>query len=114
MNSGRLRHRITIRRQTNTKKAETGGLTRAWSDLAANLPAEILSLNGREAVIGEVLKGVSHFQITIRFRDDVKPSDQVKWLTGANRELNVLAAEDRLGTRRWLTIVASTLAPQGA
>jgi head-tail adaptor len=116
VHAGRLRHRITIRRQTNTKKADTGGLTRAWGDVpgAANLSAEVLSINGREAVIGQVLQGISHFQITIRFRDDLKPSDQVVWLTGANRELNIHSAEDRLGTRQWLTIIASTLAPQKA
>jgi head-tail adaptor len=110
---GRLRHRITIRRQTNTKKANTGGLNRAWSDLAVGISAEVRSINGREAVIGEVLKGVSYFQLTIRHRDDVDISDQVVWLTGANRELNVVSAEDKLGTRQWLTIIANTLAPQG-
>lgn len=116
MNAGRLRHRITVRRQSNTKKADTGGLTRGWADLATatNLPAEVMSLNGREAVIGNVLQGISHFQITIRFRPDLKPSDQIVWLTGGNRELNLHSAEDRLGTRQWLTVIASTAAAQGA
>lgn len=114
MDAGKLRHRITIRRQVNAKSAATGGLTRSWATLAANLSAEVVSINGREAVIGEVLKGVSHFQLIIRYRSDLKPSDQVVWLTGGNRELNVHSAEDREGTRQWLTIIASTLAPQKA
>jgi len=114
MHAGRLRHRITLRRQSNIKKPDTGGLKRGWADLATNLSAEVISLNGREAVITNVLQGVSHFQVTIRYRSDIKVSDQIVWLTGGNRELNVHSAEDRLGTRQWLTIIASTLAPQGA
>lgn len=116
MHAGRLRERITIRRQANVKKVDTGGLKRTWADVptAANLSAEVRSINGREAVIGQVLQGISHFQITIRYRGDLKVSDQVMWLTGGNRELNIHSAEDRLGTRQWLTILASTAAAQGA
>lgn len=114
MDAGRLRHRIALRRQVNTKNNATGGLTRTWQDLAAGVPAEVISLNGREALIGNVLQGVSHFQITVRYRDGVKAADQIVWTSGGNRELNVHSAEDRLGTRRWLTIIASTLSPQGA
>lgn len=113
MDAGELRHRITIRRQSNVKNTETGGLTRSWADLpgAANIPAKIGSLNGREALINQVLHNVSSFEITIRYRSDIKAADQVKWGT---RELNIHSAEDREGTRQWLTIIASTLAPQGA
>lgn len=112
MEAGRLRERVTFRRQSNTKTS-TGGLTRTWDDLPTDptVWAEVVSLNGREAVIGTVLQGVSTFQITIRYRTDIQVSDQVKW---NGRELNVHSAEDKAGTRQWTTIIASTEAPQGA
>lgn len=108
--AGRLRGRITIRRRVETKN-DGGGLDLAWSNLATNLSAEVLSLDGREALIGNVLQGVSSYQITVRFRTDLLPSDQVKWGT---KELNIRSAEDRLGTRQWTTIHATNEAPQGA
>lgn len=114
MDAGRLRERITIRRKTSGKNPTTGAPSESWSDLAANISAEVRSINGREAVIGAVLQGISHFQVTIRYRGDLQPSDQIIWSTGDNRELNIHSAEDRLGTRQWLTIHASTEAPQGA
>lgn len=108
---GRMRERITIRRQANVKNAR-GGLTRSWTTLADNLSAEVVSIDGREAVIGQVLQGLSTYQITIRYRGDLKASDQVLW---NGLELNIIAPPaDRLGTRHWLTIHASTLAAQGA
>jgi SPP1 family predicted phage head-tail adaptor len=78
----------------------------------AGLSAEVISLDGREAVIGQVLQGISTFQITIRYRDDIKASDQVLW---RGLELNIVAPPaDRRGTKQWTTIHASTQAPQGA
>lgn len=110
MDAGRLRDRVTIRREVNTKNAR-GGLDRSWTTLGSEIPAEVRSINGREAVIGSVLQGVAHFQVTLRYRSDVSVADQLVW---NGRELNVHSAEDRLGDRRWLMIHASTQAPQGA
>jgi SPP1 family predicted phage head-tail adaptor len=108
--AGDLREWVEIRRQSNIKNQTTGGLSRSWS-MFTKVRAEVKSMDGREAVIGSVLLGVSHFQIRIRYRDDVRQSDQALW---RGRELNIHSAEDRLGTRVWLWIHASTEAPQGA
>jgi SPP1 family predicted phage head-tail adaptor len=110
MRAGQLRDRITIRREANTKNAR-GGLDRVWETVADELPANVTSLNGRESVIGQVLQGISQFQIVVRYRTDLKVSDQVKW---QGRELNIHSAEDRDGKRTWTFIQASTEAPQGA
>jgi len=110
MSAGDLRQRITIRRQSDVPDGK-GGFDRGWTTLAANLSSQVINLNGREAIIAHVLQGVSYFQVTIRYRTDVQVSDQIEW---EGRELNVHAAEDRLGTRQWTTIMASTEAPQGA
>jgi SPP1 family predicted phage head-tail adaptor len=109
MNAGQLRDRITIKRETNTPDG-TGGYDRSWSTVA-EVWANIVSMNGREAVLGQVLQGISTFQITVRHRTDIEPAMQILWGT---RELNVQSAEDKAGTRQWTTIIASTEAPQGA
>jgi SPP1 family predicted phage head-tail adaptor len=111
-----MRDRIAIRRKTTTKNPTTGAPSETWANLAGadNIYAEVVSLNGRESVIGSVLQGISYFQITIRYRRDILPSDQIIWLTSDDRELNIHSAEDRLGTRQWTTIQASTQAPQQA
>jgi head-tail adaptor len=108
--AGRLRERITIRRRVETKN-DGGGLDLTWSDLATDIAAEVICLDGREALIDNVLQGISSFRLTVRFRRDVKVSDQILW---RDRELNIRSAEDRTGTREWLTIMATNEAPQGA
>lgn len=112
MDAGRLRHRITIRREQNLPDGK-GGFDRSWSTLASRISAEVANLNGREALLGSILQGVATFQITVRYREDIQPADQLIW-HGRERELNVHSAEDRKGTRQWTTIIASTEAPQGA
>lgn len=107
---GMLRERITVRRRAETKNA-VGGLDIIWETVATSLPARVVNLNGREAVIGSVLQGTSLFDITVRYRSDLKAADQLLW---NGRELNVINAEDRLGSRQWTTIQATTAAPQGA
>ena len=109
MDAGALRDRITIKRETNTPDG-SGGYDRSWSELAT-VWANVTSLNGREAVLGHVLQGISTFQIVIRHRTDIEPAMQILW---GSRELNVHSAEDKTGTRQWTTIIASTEAAQGA
>lgn len=108
--AGRMVDRITIRRKTETKNAR-GGLDVSWSTLASGLSAQVTSINGREAVIGGILQGFSYFDITVRYRTDIKVSDQILW---NGRELDIISAEDRLGTRQWTVIQASSASPQGA
>jgi SPP1 family predicted phage head-tail adaptor len=111
LRAGDLQERILVRRQVNVKNPSTGGLTRSWTDVG-EMWAQIKALNGREAVIATTLQGVSTFQITVRYREDLQAADQVLW---KGRELNIAAPpEDRVGDRKWTTMFANTLAPQGA
>lgn len=112
--AGRLREQIKIRRPVNTKNPATLGLTRGWQDVGTEW-AQVRTINGREEVIANTLQGVSTFEITIRYRDDLRPDDQILWLTNGNRELNIVAPpEDMLGNRQWTRLIASTATPQGA
>jgi SPP1 family predicted phage head-tail adaptor len=110
MPSARFRHRITLRRYSNVPDGK-GGYTRSWSTLHADLPAEVVSLSGREAIIANALQGISNFRITTRYVAGIQENDQVLY---DGRELNIHNAEDPTGRRKELVIVCSTEAPQGA
>lgn len=111
LRAGRLREQITIRRQTRAPDG-AGGWTDSWETLAANLPAEVLGQNGREAVIANTLQGVATYKITVRYREDLRASDQIVW---RGDELNIIAPPaDPWGTREELQIFADTSAPQEA
>jgi SPP1 family predicted phage head-tail adaptor len=112
MQAGDLRDRIAIRRRTETKNAG-GGLDIGWADLAT-VWANIRSINGKEAIIGGVLQGISYFEIVVRHRTDLEVADQILWLSSGDRELNILSAEDRDGMRQWTVIQASDQSPQNA
>lgn len=103
VSAGRLRRRVTIRRQTRVAK-ESGGFETTWADLAT-VWAEVIGLNGREAVIGHALQGVSYYRITIRFGADVIDADQLRY--GAI-DLNIRSVSDPDGRREQLLILADT------
>lgn len=106
LSAGRLRDRVTIRRellQDDGKGGQEGG----WADLHARLPAEVVSQNGREAVIANALQGVSYARITIRWRADVLTTDQLR-IDGDPRDWNIRSAEDPDRRREQLVILADT------
>jgi SPP1 family predicted phage head-tail adaptor len=110
MKIGSLRHRITIRRMGNVSDGK-GAYTRGWTTLAQDVPAEIISLNGREGMIGQTFQSVNSYRITVRHRSDLLPSDQILCY---GMELNVRAAQDPDGRRERTDIYADNLTPQGA
>ena len=110
MNAGQLRHRITIRRKGDVSDGK-GGYTRGWTTVAQDLPADIVSLNGREAMFDQTFQQISSFRITVRYRDDLLPTDQI---LGYGMELNIRSAQDPDGRRERTEIYADNLVPQGA
>jgi SPP1 family predicted phage head-tail adaptor len=110
MKSGSLRHRITVRRKGDVPDGK-GAFTRGWTTVAQDIPAEIISLNGREAMIGQAFQSVSSFKITVRYRTDLLPTDQILCY---GMELNLRSAQDPDGRRERTDIYADNLTPQGA
>lgn len=113
LSAGRLRQRVTIRRKTQTKKP-TGGFDEAWSDLNT-VWAEVIGLNGREAVIGQALQGVSYYRIATRFGTDVTDVDQLASADPAvfnGKTVNVRSVSDPDGRREQLLILADTASAQ--
>jgi SPP1 family predicted phage head-tail adaptor len=108
--AGRRRGRVTILRQVKQSTGK-GGFTVAWTDVAT-VKAEVLALTGRESLVEHVLQGIAVYRITIRWRGDVKPADQLRLADG--RLLNIRSADDSTGRRHDLVIIADTLATTGA
>lgn len=101
--AGRLNRRIEIRRPVETD-LETGGSAVTWATVCS-CSAEVKGLDGRESVMDRVLQGISVYQVRIRWRDGLLPSDQIR--LGATN-LNIRSIADPDGRRRELIIMADT------
>lgn len=79
MQSGRLRHRVTIQQQTVTRDAY-GGEVVTWGTLA-EVWALCLPLTGRERYISAASQQLSDlsYGVRIRHRTDVNPKMRVAW-----------------------------------
>lgn len=107
LSAGRLRHRVTIRRQAQVRNAN-GGYDATWGDVAT-VWAEVIGIAGREATIGQALQGISTYRITVRFGVDVTDADQLRY--GAI-DLNIQSITDPDGMREQLLILADTASAQ--
>lgn len=109
--SRRLRHRITIRRATEIDNGKGGYSTGPWEPVATVFAA-VTGLDGRESVMNQVLQGVSVYKIEIRWRGDVRASDQLRSSGSCfgGRDVNITSAVDPDGRRESLVIIGSTAA----
>ncbi|WP_230630691.1 phage head closure protein [Sphingomonas sp. Leaf37] len=101
--AGRLRDRVDIVRATKVDNG--GGYVTTWAAIAPAVPAEVIGLTGTEAVREKVLRSVSVYQITMRYRADLQPKDQVRF-NGV--DLNIRSSVDPDGRRERLVIIADT------
>ncbi|MBD2782858.1 phage head closure protein [Xenorhabdus szentirmaii] len=75
MRAGRLRHRVTIEKQTSSR-TPSGSVIREWSDVAS-VWAEVRPISGRELVAsGAVLTEVT-IRIWLRYRADITTSHRI-------------------------------------
>jgi SPP1 family predicted phage head-tail adaptor len=111
LRAGRLRERITIRRQGDVPDGK-GGFTRDWTTVAEDLPAEVLAQSGREGLLVNTFQGTAAYKITVRYRTDLETHDQILW---NGEELNIIAPPgDPWGKREETQIFADTSSPQDA
>lgn len=94
MQSGRLRHRVTIQRQTVTRDAY-GGEVVTWGTLA-EVWALCLPLTGRERYVSAAAQELSDlsYGVRIRHRTDVDPKMRVVWGT---KVLDIQSVQDPTG-----------------
>ena len=106
LNSGDLNTKIEIVRAAQQDDG-LGGFTTIWTAIASPW-AEVIGQDGREAVIGHVLQGISVYRIRIRYRTDILPSDQIRLGGAGGIDLNVKSCSDPAGRREQWMIIAST------
>lgn len=108
LGAGQLRHQITIKRPTETANGR-GGYTTALPELAT-VSAEVTGLDGRESVMEQVLQGISVYRVRIRWRNDLKPADQMSSNGSCfgGRDVNIRSIVDPDGSREQLIIVGDT------
>ncbi|WP_439539472.1 head-tail adaptor protein [Sphingomonas sp.] len=105
MRPGKLRHRVDLLQPTREKDGK-GGYSAGFTEIATGVRAFVEALDGREAMVGQIMEGMSSYRIWIRWRGDVGAKWQVKF--GAI-DLNVTAPPSNPdGRREWLLISAST------
>lgn len=75
MRIGRLRHRVTIQAETATTDAG-GGYASAWADVAT-VWARLEAMEGRELVLGGVIRGDASHRVTMRYRAGVTPDNRI-------------------------------------
>lgn len=106
LEAGDLRHRVEIRRGAKEKDGK-GGSVMVWTEIAKPW-AEVISLDGKEALADRVMEGISSYRIRIRYRAGIGTIDhQVRY---GGRDLNITSAEDPNGDREQLVILATTAA----
>ena len=102
--AGRLRQRVDIMRAVKASSGK-GGYTSTWTAIASGVPAEVLGQTSAEVMRDSVLRGVRHYRITIRWRADIAPKDQLRH---NGEDLNIRSAVDPDGRREQLVILADT------
>ncbi|MDE1484224.1 phage head closure protein [Xenorhabdus bovienii] len=81
MRAGRLRHRITIRKNESTRDS-FGGIINNWVDVAT-VWAEVKAISGRERVASGAVFSEATVRIWLRYRADVTTANNITY-HGAN------------------------------
>lgn len=97
LRAGDLRTKIEIMRQGPD----------GWAVIATP-QAEVMGQDGREAVIGQALQGISTYRVRIRYRAGLLSSDQIRLNGAGGTDLNILSAADPNGEREQIMMIAST------
>ena len=100
MQSGQLRHRVTIQQQIVGRDAY-GGEVITWANVAVNIPANVRSLSGLERLQpgADQVIGLTIYSVLIRYRSGLDVKMRVMW---GSRILQINELLDRDNRRREL------------
>lgn len=73
----KMRHRVTIQELQVLVDSNDGSQSEMWVILATKVPASIHPLSGKEFLAASAVQSTVNTRITIRYRDDLKPSMRV-------------------------------------
>ena len=102
--AGRLRHRVSIQKQTEVIDPDLGPIGRDWVEMD-KVWAEISPLSARDFIQSSALQSQITARITIRYRDDVDASMRV---VHRNKVYNITGVlSDRDSGVEYLTLPCS-------
>lgn len=78
MQSGKLRHRISIERPVETQDGSTGAIAISWLPIANRISAEVLPDRAQEYFAAQQIQSSTNAMIRIRYRVGVEPPMRVK------------------------------------
>lgn len=87
MQAGKLRHYVTLQNKQATTTGSRGQVTNTWEDTQGNIPAEIVTLNGREAEIARQMVASADTRVRLRYVANVTPASRFVW---ESRVFNIL------------------------
>lgn len=99
---GAMRHQVTLQSPLTTDDG-SGGRSVTWQTAAVDW-AEITALSGDERFLAGAETATVNYRLRLRWRSDVTP--QWRALLSDGRVLDITAAYDAQGDRRWLTLDA--------
>jgi SPP1 family predicted phage head-tail adaptor len=100
MRIGNLCERVTILLQQVLDDG-VGGQSRTFTELVPAWAQVLPTRPGDLEPVAEAAAGVQGYRITIRYRGDIGINNRIDW---NGRRLNVLAAADMTGRRKFLTV----------
>ncbi len=106
MQSGKLRHRVSLLIPTYTQNQNTGEMTATWSD-STKLWASIEPLSGREFIAAQSGQSKVNARFKIRYRSDVNYTMRI--LDDATVYKIEAVLPDKKNGKEYLTIMVSTL-----
>jgi SPP1 family predicted phage head-tail adaptor len=78
MRGGKLRRKVDIEQPTFAQNG-LGEQIASWSVFAANVPAEVAPLNGRERILAQQVNSQLNTRVTLRYIIGIKTSMRIKY-----------------------------------
>jgi len=106
MQSGKLRHRLSLQEQGQTQDPNTGQLVVEWQEVA-KLWASVEPLSAREFIAAKTHQSQISARIVIRAQDGINASQRlVDTRTGAVYNIEGVLRDPKSG-RHWMTLPVS-------
>ena len=95
LESGKLRHRITIERQANPTSVVAGSKVQAWEALHTNVPASVEVSAARETYAADKIETQATHVVSIRYMSGITAKDRIKFGTRIFKIAGVVNVEER-------------------
>ena len=106
LTAGALRHRVSIDRQVNTQSVTTGEMASSWVEVAANIPAAVTPISGRDFIQAAQLESRITARITIRFRPGMNAAMRIRHDLTIYKIKAILP--DPNSGKEWLTLLVES------